>query len=185
MQRRNIIIILITVIILCSVLLITALAGYNKKVNNNKHMLEAAYNSLDKAVTQLVNDKSLYPDKKDPKYSKLANTDTVELNGIKYGGETKFCQLLAVKMESRCHRIIFQDKNDFFWFIPTTTFMQGKSTGGASVMVDVDYSRERQKKCIDGAKNCKNPNMFIFTIEKDGTINIVGEYGPKYLKIIK
>ena len=67
----------------------------NAQPDKQKLMFKKAYTNVERVVTELVNDDDLYPDVGD--YMGFDNTNAVTVNGISYSGNTKFCNLFAMK----------------------------------------------------------------------------------------
>lgn len=168
-----------TVIIVIAVLfaiLAACIAMYDRITNPEKYLFLKAYKDLDKITQELLNDKTLYPDK-----AGLANTDKVEYKGVVYEGDAKFCGLFAEKLGTKCpfgNALI--DKKDRFWVI-TTLPSDKNNTKDDRIYITVDVNNASGANCIDGMKNCVSPDRFDMVLESDGKITVRGIYGPKYL----
>ena len=68
----------------------------NIQPDRQKLMFKKAYTTVERIVTELVNDDYLYSETDDA--VGLDNTNDVEVNGAHYSGSTKFCKLFAMKV---------------------------------------------------------------------------------------
>ena len=151
-----------------------------QKARPNKEMvmLKKAYYLAGKTVSEMVNDESLYPETDDPATFGLANTEAVQYKGATYGGEghesTKFCGILAAKLNSTCAADgTFTTSDGMKWTVIASDF----STGRTVVRVDVNGG---DVECSDTA-NCTKPDQFRFVVSNDGSLKPDGHLASTYI----
>lgn len=83
--------------VLCAVVLPMVM---NNNPNQNKMMIKKAYYTVSEVVSDLINDEALYPTlgADETVYVGFDNTESVNLHGKTYSGDTKFAELFATKL---------------------------------------------------------------------------------------
>ena len=100
--------------------------------NQEQVMFKKAYYTTERAVAELVNDEELYPEAEDGQTDYLGNTVEIEYKGEKYGGESKFCELFASKL-NRTSDIVCKTEGDK---VAPTTFTNGADPVGNVTTTD-------------------------------------------------
>jgi len=155
--------------------------------DRQKMMFKKAYTNVERVVTELVNDDYLYPEaSKDDgtKYQGLDNTTAVTLNDTSYSGNTKFCQLFAMKMNTieddtiTCNgngTISFTTNDSVAYYMPNTSFATE-----AEIMVDING--DKAPNCKSGTQDCKTPDRYSIYVAADGKVSVKGELEKSYLR---
>ena len=176
------------VLAIMAIIAVVALPLLKGATPNSEHlMFRKAYYLFSNMVNELVNDEELYPDG-DGDAVYLANTKEVEENGVTYSGETKFCQLVAARLnivkDPVCEEKVFVDgeapdgqfttTDGMVWILPITEFNEEDYI---EVLVtdpdDPDAEPEpvmqdnRPKAYID-TNGDKAPNCFYVKPEEEG-----------------
>ena len=161
----------------------------NIQPDRQKLMFKKAYTTVERIVTELVNDDYLYSETDDA--VGLDNTNTVDVNGNDYGGDTKFCRLFAMKVNVvddaaiRCPGTpggsgtfgtpSFTTTDNVAFFIPSSTF-------GTAAKITVDTNGDKEPNCKYNATSCNKPDIFEIFVEADGGIYVNGTLEKQYLK---
>lgn len=148
-------------------------AVQNVRPNKEMVMFKKAYYLAGKNISEIVNDESLYPETDDPETFGLANTEKVQFRGNWYQGNTKFCGLLAAKLNTTCNGGSFTTADGMVWTVRNSDFRNGQTV----VRVDVNGGNV---ECSDTA-NCTKPDQFRFVVNKDGRIRPDGYLAGTYL----
>lgn len=159
--------------------------------NEELMLFKKSYYITERAIAELVNDDDLYPeaDAEDNPY--LGNTTTVEYNGKNYQGDTKFCELFAMKLnrmsEIDCTEKTFTDgvvpdgtltTNDkVVWLLPITAF--DSETVAQDIQMDVNG--DKAPNCFYDAETCKKPDRFTVHVYQDGRVMVDGIMEREYL----
>lgn len=141
--------------------------------NKEMVMFKKAYYLAGKNISEIVNDESLYPETDEPATFGLANTENVQFRGNRYGGNTKFCGLLAAKFNTTCNNGSFTTADGMVWTVRNSDFSSGQTV----VRVDVNGGNV---ECSDTA-NCTKPDQFRFVVNRDGRIRPDGYLAGTYL----
>lgn len=179
--------------IMITVLLMGILAMFLSPVitklipNKNKFMFKKAYMVTENAIDELINDDGLYPDNStDPGFM---NTATTSINGVSYGGVTKFCQAFASKVNlsgtADCSaEYNFTTNDGIVWSLPKAAF---DTTGAQIISVDVSGGTQNTSSsnpnCAYDISICTNPDIFHLNVYNDGKINITGTKEMEYLDL--
>ena len=152
----------------------------NSRPNQEMVMLKKAYYLAGKSISEIVNDEVLYPETDND--SGLANTERVIYRGAPYQGPTKFCGLLAAKMNTTCNNNSFTTSDGMTWTVTNGSFGNlvpiGAPIGTATIRVNVNPS---DAECLDTVQNCTKPNTFEFRVSRNGNMSINGYLGESYL----
>ncbi len=164
--------------------------------DRRKLMFRKAYATVDRIVTELVNDDVFYPDALGK--VGLDNT-TVDLNisGTALNGiteQTKFCRLFAFKANIldeaavSCPGILtdrqasgegstpsFATTEGIEFYIPNSNF-------ATDMRLYFDVNGEDAPNCVFNETTCSTPDRFSVLIAGDGGIRIDGDYEREYLK---
>ncbi len=160
----------------------------NVQPDRQKLMFKKAYTTVERIVTELVNDDYLYSETSDD--VGFDNTNDVEVNGETYGGDSKFCELFAMKVNVvddnaiRCPGTVgaagtfgapsFITTDNIAFYLPTTTFAN-------DAQITVDTNGEKEPNCRYSA-NCEKPDIFDIFVQADGRIYVTGDLERDYLK---
>ena len=136
----------------------------NRKIPN-KEMLgfKKAYSSVVRVTNEMINDETLYNEE-----DGFADTRTVPYDGHTYGGDSKFCGLLAAKLGVVCDdegRFTTIDGMD--WTVSAANFAGGESS---RITVDIngsDYGENRLEN-----ENPDKPDIFVINVSRDGSITV-------------
>lgn len=152
------------------------------KPDRYKLLFKKAYTITERVVGELVNDDNLYP-LVTGKVG-LDNTATVTLNDKTYSGNTKFCQLFAMKVNivestASCTGSTsvpsFTTNDGIVWYLPTTSF-----AGDAAIKVDVNG--DKAPNCEYNTTNCLEPDTFHVIIGNDGRVSVNGVREREFLR---
>lgn len=163
----------------------------NAQPDKQKLMFKKAYTNVERVVTELVNDDDLYPDVGD--YMGFDNTNAVTVNGISYSGNTKFCNLFAMKVNvveevqnpADCPKNpggngtyntpSFITADSIAYYLPSTTF-------ATNATITVDTNGDKEPNCFYNATSCKKPDMFEIFVGPDGKVGVEGDLEKEYLQ---
>lgn len=149
------------------------------KPDRNKLLFKKAYTSVEKIVTEIVNDDNLYPITSDTEG--LDNTASVTLNDKTYSGASKFCELFALKLniienQANCGGTKSFTTNDgVAWTMPVTTF-------ATDAVIEVDINGSKAPNCKYNVSSCIEPDTFNVTVAPDGGISVSGTKELMYLR---
>lgn len=160
----------------------------NVQPDRQKLMFKKAYTTVERVVTELINDDYLYSETSDD--VGFDNTNDVEVNGETYGGDSKFCRLFSMKVNVidndaiRCPGNVgaagafgnpsFTTTDNVAFYLPSTTF-------AADAQITVDTNGEKEPNCRYSA-NCEKPDIFDIFVQADGRIYVTGDLERDYLK---
>lgn len=136
----------------------------NRKIPN-KEMLgfKKAYSSVVRVTNEMINDETLYNEE-----DGFADTRTVPYDGHTYGGDSKFCGLLAAKLGVVCDdegRFTTIDGMD--WTVSAANFAGGVSS---RITVDINGSRFGENRLEN--ENPDKPDIFVIHVSRDGSITV-------------
>lgn len=191
---------------LAEVLIVVALVGFiaalllpalkQMQPDRRKLMFRKAYSTVDRIVTELVNDDVFYPEALgkigfDNTTIDLSVTATA-LNGITE--QTKFCRLFAFKVNTledggaNCPAILTDGQASGAGSVPSFTTMEGieyyipNSTFDADTRLYFDVNGADLPNCTFDATSCSAPDRFSVLIAPDGAITVDGDIEKAYLK---
>lgn len=153
--------------------------------NKEQIMLKKAYYLLSRNVTELINDEELYPERTSESQSGLANiyigdqtADGGEalFHGQRYSGKSKFCNLMAARMNIKgninCDKQVSLDKGGNFttadgivWSMPNSDFSKA-----GTVQIDVNGTSGRN--CSESDAKCTIPDRFKIDVDKYGRLTV-------------
>ena len=161
----------------------------NAQPDKQKLMFKKAYTNVERIVTEMVNDDDLYPEVGD--YVGLDNTTDVKVNDTTYTGNTKFCNLFAMKVNIIDDGAIhcpatpggggtyntpsFVTAHSVAYYLPSTNF-------AADATITVDTNGDKDPNCFYNATSCKKPDMFEIIVGADGKVSVDGDLEKEYLK---
>ena len=136
----------------------------NRKIPN-KEMLgfKKAYSSVIRVTNEMINDETLYNER-----DGFADTRTVFYDGHSYGGNSKFCGLLAAKLGASCDdegRFTTADGMD--WTVGEADFAGG---GFSRITVDVNGPRFGENRLEN--ENPDKPDIFVIKVRRYGNITV-------------
>lgn len=155
------------------------------KPNKELLMFRKAYYRVERAITELVNDDTLYPEPEDGSESTfLANTDDAPYRGKIYTGNSKFCGLLAAKLGAEtvnCNFVAaaqengagFTTSDGIEWKVPLTNFH-------SSIEIKFDVNGAKGSNCRYSS-TCTKPDTFAIKVFPDGRIEVSGAMEKEYL----
>lgn len=166
--------------------------------NQEQVMFKKAYYTTERSVAELVNDDDLYPEAEDGQPDYLGNTVEREYKGETYGGESKFCELFASKL-NRTSDIVCKTEGDkvapttftdgaepignitttdaMVWLLPINTFAD--NTDPREIYIDVNG--KKQPNCFYDKDTCKKPDRFTIKVYQDGRVLADGTMEVEYL----
>ena len=160
----------------------------NIQPDRQKLMFKKAYTTVERIVTELINDDYLYSETSDK--IGLDNTNNVEVNGNNYSGNTKFCRLFAMKVNIVDETAIrcpgtpgttgtfglpsFITTDNIAFYIPSTNF-------ATDAKITVDTNGNKEPNCIYST-TCEKPDVFEIYVQADGKIYVTGTLEKEYLK---
>lgn len=150
------------------------------KPDRNKLLFKKAYTTVERIITEIVNDDNLYPVASDT--VGLDNTASVTLNDKNYSGASKFCELFALKLNivesaANCGGTgnTFTTNDGVVWRIPSTSF-----AGNADL--EIDINGDKTPNCEYNTSNCIEPDKFKIRVSPDGGVSATGVKELLYLK---
>lgn len=168
---------------------------------NREHiMFKKTYYLIANVISELVNDDLIYPEPEDEFYYLGNSAYKFEEGNIEHVGETKFCTLVASrlnvvgKLENvDCSEMEFVDKtpsngqfvtNDgIAWIMPISEFHEEDDEHEYDIFIDVNG--EGGSNCFfdeDDENKCKNPDRFNIKLKRDGRISVTGTKETEYLR---
>ncbi len=154
--------------------------------NQEMIMFKKAYTQLSRAVNELINDDDFYPETELTSNietnSGFGNNVEVVYHGKKFGGtdndaKTKFCKLVAVKLnirgEEKCDVDAqtlangghFITSDGIVWLMPINDFH------GSEQEVTIDVNGSDGYNCFEG-QSCKEPDRFTIKVSRQGLITL-------------
>ncbi len=156
--------------------------------NKSKVMYKKAYYLTERIVSELVNDEESYPFVEDK--VGFDNTSSVEFNDTTYTGNTKFCELFALKLNTlsgtaNCAAAdwdnpSFTTTDGVKWILPITDFADPDEYH--SILVDVNGDSE--PNCQDSEEDlsaCPQPDRFALKLRADGKMKVDGLKAIEYV----
>lgn len=150
------------------------------KPDRNKLLFKKAYTTVEKIVTEIVNDDNLYPIVSGS--TGLDNITAVNLNDKTYSGASKFCELFALKLNivenaANCAAGAksFTTNDGIIWKMPITTF-------ATEAEIEVDINGNKAPNCKYNVSTCIEPDTFIVKVAPDGGISVDGVRELIYLR---
>ena len=158
--------------------------------NKEQIMLKKAYYLLSRNVNEMINDEDLYPERDNTNLSGFSNVNISDqtadrreatYHGQTYSGNSKFCALMAARMNVRgnvfCdgdHRGLniggsFTTADGIVWSLPFTNFNRGGANQNVDIYIDVNGASGRN--CFEGA-NCSIPDRFTIRVDRYGRITV-------------
>ncbi len=174
--------VLITLVLVGIIASILLPALIQNKPDKNKVLFKKAYTTVENIVTELVNDDRLYPLANGTEG--LDNTTSVTVNDTSYSGNTKFCKLFALKLNTietddaiQCgaDNVAFTTSDSIQWYMPETAF-----AADAKIKVDVNGSKE--PNCEYNTTSCDEPDQFAIYVSPDGSVGVKGVKEKEYLR---
>ena len=192
--------VLITLTILGVVAAVLIPTIMNIGPNKNKAMFKKAYNTLEKVVSELINDEGLYPE--DTTLVGFFNTTAATIEGSSYSGGIKFCNLISKKLNiigasTNCNAAqtltsgdtnkgtgSFTTNDGITWYFSPTAF---SSTATTTAVVTVDINGTSQysnssPNCRYNATTCKNPDQFEVYVVNTGRMYVTGIKEQEYIQ---
>lgn len=173
-----------------SVIATLLMPAINKlRPNKNKVMFKKAYYLTERIVSELVNDEESYPFVEDK--VGFDNTSEVEFNDIAYSGNSKFCKLFALKLntlseDANCtggaswENPSFTTTDGVKWILPVTDFADPDEY--YSILVDVNGDNEPNcQDSEDDLSACPEPDQFAFKLRPDGKMRVDGLKAIEYV----
>lgn len=164
--------------------------------DRHKVLFKKAYSTIDRIVTELVNDDALYPEAMGSEGFDNTTTDlgitSAALTGI--DANTKFCRLFAYKVNTvtngtvNCPATLTNGSASGSGSTPSFTTTDGiefyipSSTFATPVTISVDVNGEKEPNCKFNATTCKMADRFEVIVAADGGISVTGTMEQAYLK---
>ncbi len=150
---------LVTVLSIGIVAALTIPVINNNRPNQEQVMLKKAYMLLGRALVELIQDESLYPDFDDTGFS---------------DNSTQLCQNVASRMntitESCGTNKSFVTTDGIRWTIPDANFGNG---GDENHRITVDVSGDNNgQNCTENENNCTAPDRFTILMSKEGKLSV-------------
>lgn len=164
----------------------------NIKPDRNVVMFKKAYSIISRNISEMVNDDDLYPENEDSNTEQyFGNTDNVSYKNKNYGGDTKFCEIFASKMnlssDVDCTAKDFEDgvisqgqfktADGMVWILPISDF--ASESDYYSIYVDVNGDND--PNCGYSADNCPMPDRFQVEFRQDGKMRLQGVKEIEYV----
>ena len=166
----------------------------NAMPNQEQLMFKKAYYLTERLVAEMVNDEELYPEVEETDAKQFfGNTVGVRYRGKEYtGGDTKFCELMAAKInnssEPSCTaQTKFADNtkptgtlttaDGMVWILPISSFAD--ETTAQEIYIDVNGMKK--PNCFYNTTSCKRPDRFTIKVYQDGRVEADGTMEIEYL----
>ncbi len=152
------------------------------KPNQEKAMFRKAYYTVERVVSELLNDEELYPDSTD-----LTDTSEVTYREETYSGKLKFCELFQAKVNvaevgEECSymngitRIIadtsakvwgpnFTTTDGVLFSIPGASLLSADSNGNGYYAIIVDVNGENEPNCLDLPDDVSGSSLMIYSTQ--------------------
>lgn len=164
--------------------------------DRRKVMFKKGYATVDRLVTELVNDDTFYPEGLgkegfDNTTVSLGVTATA-LEGMTE--QTKFCRLFAYKVNTidataiRCPSSLINNKGSDAGSIPSFTTNDGiefyipNSDFSTEMRLYFDVNGKEAPNCVFNTTKCSSPDRFSVLIAADGGIRVDGALERDFLK---
>lgn len=164
--------------------------------DRRKLMFRKAYSTVDRIVTELVNDDTFYPEALGKVGFDNTTTDlnitANALNGMTE--QTKFCRLFAFKVNTlddgtiHCPSTLSDAHASGAGSVPSFTTTEGieyyipNSNFAADMRLYFDVNGPEPPNCAFNASTCSAPDRFSVLIAPDGGLRVDGDYEKEYLK---
>ena len=164
--------------------------------DRRKVMFKKAYATVDRLVTELVNDDTFYPE--------ALGTEGFDNTTVNLGvtaaaldgmtSENKFCRLFAYKVNTvdtnaiRCPGSLVNNKGSNEGSVPSFTTNDGiefyipNSDFSEAMRLDFDVNGKEAPNCLFHATKCSSPDRFSVFIAADGGIRVEGDLEKDFLK---
>lgn len=127
---------------------------------------------IEQTVAQMLDDDVLYPQSNNGFSKGLAVTKEVKVNGVKYGGNKKFCEFFASKFNkapnSRVNCSVgaktFTSADGVDWYLPVSNFT------GTREIIKFDVNGFGNDPDCKAGPNCPKPDIFEYYITPLGKI---------------
>ena len=127
---------------------------------------------LEQTVSQMLADDVMYPQSNSSPSIGLANTKEITFNGVKYEGNTKFCELFASRINKmhnsvtncRANEKSFTSADGVDWYLPIANFSTKQK-----IKFDVNGENE-DPNCTYNETTCPKPDIFEYYISPLGKI---------------
>lgn len=173
--------------------------------DRQKLLFKKAYNNIERVVTELINDDYFYPEALKEDGTRYQGFDlthagdpeapTVIISGQTktFSGNTKFCELVALKLNTISTEAAdihcpgtpggggtfgtpsFITNEGIAYFIPSSDFAN-------DVTITIDTNGEKVPNCKSGENNCKTPDIYEIIVSPDGGIHVEGEIEKAFLR---
>lgn len=184
-----------TLIVICILGVVVAITMPTMKSaipDKYETMHKKAAFTLEKVVSEIVNNEDYYPQKREKDDSTgdiivtrgLANQDAVTIKGTTYSGDSKFCNLLARKFNLKEGTTInctdsaglgqnqtptFTSNDGIQWLVPVANFTIFNSS------YDIKFKTSAKNdphstNCSSDQANCTRPDTFVYRITADGRL---------------
>ena len=140
-------------------------------------MRRKSFYILESTVNQLLEDDTLYREKRDGSSPGFSNTEAINLEGRVYAGKTKFCELYANALTKRVNTSTnctpnaktFTSADNVDWYLPVTEFKEGYAA------IKFDVNGKAEPNC-EYSQTCKHPDTFTYYLLTNGKLT---ETDPK------
>lgn len=163
---------------LITILIVGILAAVTLPVVQKAHpdkleaMRRKSYYILENTVSQIITDDTMYRHRSDTSKSGLKNTERVNVSGVNYNGNTKFCELFANALNKRADSRIncapnektFTSSDNVDWYLPVTDFRDGYAA------VKFDVNGKAEPNCEYDSDTCPKPDTFTYYVLSSGKI---------------
>jgi len=181
------------VLIIIGTIAALTLTSLNSTVDREKAMFKKAYSVAERAVSELINDDSLYTFTgtdtgfKDKSSVDLDGYKDAQGNTITASGGTKFCTLYKYKInsfdrpmgnENDCN---FSASDNIDWEIPNNSFTDG-SADPDKIKIIADTNGDKEPNCTYNETTCPQPDKFEIYVMWDGKMMVEGNKEQEYLK---
>ena len=165
---------LLTILII-GIIAATTLPTLQKATGNKfEAMRTKCLYQIEQTVAQMLDDDTLYPQSNNGFSKGFAVTKEVKLNGVKYSGNTKFCEIFASRFTKAPHSTVncsvnaktFTSADGVDWYLPVSNF-----TGTREIIkFDVNGSANEPNCKTYHETNCPKPDIFEYYITPLGKI---------------
>lgn len=194
---------IVTLTIIAFIAIITLPQLTRLRPNEEVLMLKKTYYLTGRVINELINDDVLYPegDGEDGNSGGFSNTVVGRYHGIEAEGDSKFCTLVASRMNVRgrvdCDRSYtftagqapegnFTTTDGMVWALPIGNFAAGtEPTGNGSNIAQsiwIDVNGDKPGNCTYTDGNCSKPDRFEIKVDRWGKIYITDPLTRVYLQ---
>lgn len=166
----------------------------NAVPNQEQMMFKKAYYLAERSVAELINDEDYYPEIEDVINQKqyFGNTVKIVSQGREYSGDTKFCELFAMRInkasEVNCTTKTFTDGSNpvgtvttsdgVVWILPISNF----SSETTAEKIYMDVNGNKKPNCFYNKSSCPKPDRFTIKVYQDGRVEADGAMEIEYLR---